>query len=228
MSTAVDWSGLEDLGLTVRPISIWPGPATPAHERRESPFRGTVKVQTDDGERYRRRNTPMATTAKDLRRELEAIRATDPVLRLAVTDGDLRLSDGFPKARSVLEHPGVVVTLVARGVRGQPTLTYAVDSFLTWQDNLRAIALGMEAQRKLKRYGIAQSDQQYVGYRALPQVTAQTQPEARDVLWTVGGLEAATHYTDKQLFKAAAKVAQRDEGELNAVLNAARTLGVIT
>lgn len=37
-----------------------------------------------------------------------------------------------------------------------------------WQANVRAIALGMEALRKVRRYGIADDDQQYRGWQALP------------------------------------------------------------
>jgi len=40
--------------------------------------------------------------------------------------------------------------------------------FPTWQDNVRAIALGLEALRKVDRYGIVQSAEQYRGWQALP------------------------------------------------------------
>jgi hypothetical protein len=35
----------------------------------------------------------------------------------------------------------------------------------TWQDNLRAVALGLEALRRVERYGIAQRGEQYAGWR---------------------------------------------------------------
>jgi hypothetical protein len=47
------------------------------------------------------------------------------------------------------------------------TLTYPCNKFDRWQDNLRAIALGLEALRKVERYGIAERGQQYAGYAAL-------------------------------------------------------------
>lgn len=37
----------------------------------------------------------------------------------------------------------------------------------SWQHNLRAIALGLEALRTVERYGIAERGQQYAGYREL-------------------------------------------------------------
>lgn len=36
-----------------------------------------------------------------------------------------------------------------------------------WQINLRAIALGLEALRKLDRYGITSRGEQYTGWRAI-------------------------------------------------------------
>ncbi|MCT7361335.1 molecular chaperone DnaJ [Mycolicibacterium llatzerense] len=48
-------------------------------------------------------------------------------------------------------------------------LSYPCDKFTRWQDNLRAIALGLEALRKISRYGITPGDEQYAGWRAIPQ-----------------------------------------------------------
>lgn len=44
---------------------------------------------------------------------------------------------------------------------------FAVDTFVHWQDNLRAIALGMEALRKVARYGIVKGNEQYSGWKQL-------------------------------------------------------------
>lgn len=230
---SIDWSGLRELGLTVEPIIAWPGPATPDSARVASPFKGTVRELDGEGRavRYRQRKTPFATTIKDLRRELDMLNARNPLLQLALSARDVR-RDGFPRADARLAHPGIVLRVHAMAVRGQPELIYAVDSFPTWQDNLRAAAKGMEAQRMLKRYGIAQMDQQYTGYRALPSPSQQTPEEARTLLvrYTVDHV-AARRLDDKALFRTAAKGAQGaddSEGAMNAVMNAARTLGVVT
>lgn len=37
-----------------------------------------------------------------------------------------------------------------------------------WQANVRAIALGLEALRRVERYGIAPRGEQYTGWKALP------------------------------------------------------------
>jgi hypothetical protein len=47
-------------------------------------------------------------------------------------------------------------------------LRYATDVFTTWTDNLRAVALGLEALRRVERYGISRRGEQYAGFRALP------------------------------------------------------------
>jgi hypothetical protein len=47
------------------------------------------------------------------------------------------------------------------------TFQFAVDMFPSWQDNLRAIALGLEALRKVERYGIANRGEQYAGWAQL-------------------------------------------------------------
>lgn len=54
-----------------------------------------------------------------------------------------------------------------RLLTAQDTFQFAVDKFPSWQDNLRAIALGLEALRKVERYGFVKDDEQYTGFKAL-------------------------------------------------------------
>lgn len=208
------WEGLVDLGLKVEAAVIWPGPMTPAGARQQSPF-----------------TAPFSTTVTELERELRMLSARGSVLQIGIRPGDLR-NDGFPKVRAVALHPGVVLSFDASLVGGRRYLTYPADRFTTWQDNLRALALGLEALRKVRRYGIASADQQYSGYTALAQASSQSPGEARQVLLEFAGLdETRKGLTVKQLFRAAAKRAQQaedSEGAMNAVLNAGRTLGAVT
>jgi len=74
-------------------------------------------------------------------------------------------------------HPGVVITF--DGPSGP--LCFATDRFESsskwmsgkttyfpaWQNNVRAMALGLEALRKVDRYGITRGNEQYTGFRAL-------------------------------------------------------------
>lgn len=46
-------------------------------------------------------------------------------------------------------------------------LTYATDTFDFWKDNVRAIALGLQALRAVDRYGITKSGEQYRGWNAI-------------------------------------------------------------
>lgn len=134
--------------LDVRPLTTWPGALTPDDERARSQFSATL-----------------ASTLEILDRELWHLDAQHPVLEVAITDPAHWRQDGRPRANARPEHPGVVLSLPSTNVG---PLRYAVDRFLTWQENLRAIALALEALRKVERYGVIRRGEQYVGFRALP------------------------------------------------------------
>jgi hypothetical protein len=140
-------SGFAELarrGVTFRPIDVWPGELT--LRRRRSPFRSSLSA-----------------TASVLARELAALNARLVVLQIAIEERDLRL-DGLPRAHAVARHPGVLLAFESR----HGPLKFAVDTFTSWEENLRAIALGMEALRKVDRYAVTKRGEQYTGWRALP------------------------------------------------------------
>jgi hypothetical protein len=85
----------------------------------------------------------------------------------------------------------------------------------------------------VQRYGMGSGYEQYAGYRALPQMATQTPEKAREVLAQFAGLSSVSEGDDvRAVFRLAAKNAQQSvtdpEGTMNAVMNAARTLGVVT
>lgn len=136
-------------GMTLRPLDGWPLKFT--SPRREAPFRSTL-----------------SDTLKLLTRELRNLDPKDTqwptsVLQLALSERDFRL-DGMPRADSKPAHPGVILNIETRN---QPALSFPCDTFWRWHDNLRAIALGLEALRKINRYGITQTGQQYRGWQAI-------------------------------------------------------------
>lgn len=133
--------------LTTKPLTTWPGQLTPSQARKRSPFSATLR-----------------TTLTLLNRELWYLSASGTVLEVAIAPEKFRI-DGHPRAGATAEHPGVVLSLPKTNVG---PLRYACDRFNTWQDNLRAIALGLEALRKVERYGITRRGEQYQGFRALP------------------------------------------------------------
>lgn len=87
----------------------------------------------------------------------------------------------------------VVGAVRAGGREGSGT-----DAFPHWQDNVRAIALGLEALRKVDRYGIGKRGEQYVGWRALPAGDAGEVDRGRDLIEEAGGVRAALkcHHPD--------------------------------
>ena len=141
-----DWPG----DLDVAPIREWPGTYTT--ERRHSPFRGPGG-----------KPTKLTTTLADLKRELEAIAAKDAQLLIAIPAEKFR-RDGRPYANSVAEHPGIILSFEIRGVG---VVSYPCDVFLTWEDNLRAVVLSLEALRKVNRYGVTKRNEQYQGFLAI-------------------------------------------------------------
>jgi hypothetical protein len=133
--------------LDVRPLTTWPGTLTRPDQRQRSQF-----------------SAPLRQTLDTLDRELYQLAARHPVLEVAIEPGQFRI-DGRPRAQAKAEHPGVVLSLPKTSVGA---LRYATDRFLTWHDTLRAIALGLEALRKVDRYGITKRGEQYAGFRELP------------------------------------------------------------
>lgn len=129
--------------LTVRPIVTWPGTETKSPQR--APFGATY-----------------TSTLQVLDRELRQLGAKHPVLEMWVTDGQVRL-DGALRADARPSKPGLILSFESK----HGPLRYPCDRFWHWQDNLRAIALGLEALRKVERYGIASRNEQYVGWKAL-------------------------------------------------------------
>lgn len=111
-------------------------------------------------------------TLEVLDRELRHLRARDVFLQVETPAASVRL-DGQLRADARVTHPGVVLTIDSAAFG---TLVYDTDLFgrrwashaiPAWHHNLRAIALGLEALRKVERYGIARRGQQYAGYREL-------------------------------------------------------------
>lgn len=148
--------------LTFRALAATPPDWKPAHANRpSSPFRAAY-----------------SDTLDVLDREIRALGGTDAFLQVVASDRDLRL-DGQLRADARVEHPGVILTLETKK-RG--TLVFSTDRYQAaawrrerqagWQANLRAIALGLEALRTVERYGIAETGQQYAGYRELGSGTA--------------------------------------------------------
>lgn len=136
--------------IIYRPIKVWP----PGWRERKSWDRkvGQFRSSLDQTLRLLYDETRMLK-----------VRRNGLVLQVSAPDRAFR-KDETLRADAVVDHPGLILTVDSQ-VHG--SLVYATDRFSDWQDNLRAIALGMEALRAVDRYGISDQGQQYAGYRAI-------------------------------------------------------------
>jgi hypothetical protein len=166
----------------IEPMPRWPYRDT-GGSRKSNPFR----AKFDD-------------TLRLLADELDHLDVTGAVaVRVVAHDADVR-RDGMLRARAQVLHPGVAISFRSANAGD---LTYPCDQFLaryygevSWQVNLRAIALGLEALRKLDRYGIAGHGEQYAGWRAIepaPAVSFATADEAYQWLRSFTGANEHTH-----------------------------------
>lgn len=132
------------MDILFRPILTWPGKLSTA--RRGSQFKASYN-----------------DTLKLLDVELGRLRASNVVIQLALDPRDIRL-DGMPRADARPAHPGVILAFDSK----HGPLSYPCDTFSTWQENLRAIALALEYLRAVDRYGVTKRGEQYRGWTALP------------------------------------------------------------
>ncbi|QNJ55547.1 hypothetical protein SEA_PHINKY_55 [Microbacterium phage Phinky] len=165
--------------LVVGAIREWPGEFT--RTRRHSPFR------------YGGKPVKLTTTLGELDRELRALRAKGAELLIAVDPAKFR-RDGRPYANAIAEHPGVILSFE---IPKLGRVSYPCDTFTTWEDNLRAIVLSLEALRKIDRYGTTQHQQQYRGFLAIEASAApagfSSAADALTFLASVTGLRYADH-----------------------------------
>lgn len=139
--------------MRVAPIREWPGTLTT--DRQPSKF-----------------SASLADTLRVLDREIWHLADTraqqdSAELLIAIEAGQFR-QDGRPYANAKAAHPGVIFSIDSR----HGHLSYPCDTFTRWEDNLRAIALALEALRKVDRYGVTKRGEQYRGFLALEATAA--------------------------------------------------------
>lgn len=156
--------------ITFRPLPVWPHQETRSRQR--SAFA-----------------TSYSRTLALLDREVRALGGRDIVMGVGLEPYDIR-QDGQPRANARSRvHPGVEVSFDSAHGR----MTYATDQYLDWQDNVRAIALSLEALRAVERWGVSKG-RQYAGFAAL---TAGPSLEdlGRELVDRYGGVSAALRAT---------------------------------
>jgi hypothetical protein len=130
------------------------------------------------------------STVALLAREIRMLRPREAIMQIDVRETDLR-QDGMPRADRNARTPGVVLSLVK--TRHGDDLRYEVGTFDRWQDNVRAIALSLEALRAVDRYGVTKRGEQYRGWRALP--VGDDVQRGRDLIREHGGVREAQKAT---------------------------------
>lgn len=157
---------------TVRPLSdrTW---LRPASTRQQSRF-----------------DTTWTKTLQLLGKEVDHLGGRNVVLEVDVPERGIRL-DGQLRADAKAASPAVVLAFESK----HGPMQYRCDRFveptwrrgLNWQQNVRAIALTLEALRAVDRYGAVDTGQQYAGFKALPAGRAKpashmTREQAAEVL----------------------------------------------
>lgn len=160
--------------MTLRPLVGWPGPMT--RTRRRAPFK-----------------TLFSDTLTQLDRELRHLngplwgrRPAPSVLQIALGEADFRI-DGMPRANSRPSHPGVILSIEPKP-KDSPPLSFPCDTFDDWRDNLRAITLTLEALRKIDRYGVTQTGQQYTGWRAIESKPSEPVIPIKEAIGTLAAI----------------------------------------
>lgn len=183
------------LDWRVVPIQRWP--TEPTRIRQKHPFRDG----TGSGVAW-------GATTKLLERELGMLRAKRILLQLQVTDEDIR-NDGWIRANARPSSPGVILTFESK----HGPLSYPCDQFTDWQANVRAIALALEALRKVDRYGVTRRGEQYTGWKQLPPaggMTTMTAEVAARLVAVLGSTGTALDVlTDAGVYRAAYRSAAR-------------------
>ena len=174
------------------------------------------------GDPFRTQGQFKATVHETLEKisyELDKIDVSEGIIELDVSRSELRkygrdfprfAEPWSPRVRLTFSHPEL------------GPLQYPCGTYWDQSHNLRAIALTLEAQRAIERYGATSGGQQYAGWQALPPGEEQDVylRDAFEAAEFIGGLAQVatpapiTEDRDYYLFcyKKAAKVAHPDAG----------------
>jgi hypothetical protein len=172
------------------PVEQWPQQKTAAYSRKVSPFRVSY-----------------AKTLDLLEKELAHLRAKDILIQAYFEHRDIR-NDGWPRSSARPNEPGVIVTFTGKS----GAMSFPCDRFKGWEDNLRAIALSLEALRQVDRYGVTRNNEQYRGFARL-EAAKDTRINAIEFLSRVTGLNAREVQSDPQgAYRLAARKLHPDFG----------------
>lgn len=180
------------LNAQFRPIDRWPGKMRLSYQRRRAPFRAKY-----------------AATLDLLEAELEKLKAKDIIIQAGFELRDIR-NDGWPRSSARPSHPGIIVSFAGK----TGPMSFPCDTFDAWEDNIRAIALSLQALRVVDRYGVTQNNEQYKGWARLPPPATSSNSgfpnvveAAAEFLAQHSGFEAPHIRADRDRFRNAYRVA---------------------
>lgn len=213
-------------------ITWTPRPVTPASQRRNA---DTFRALWDP-------------TLALLERECEYLGASLVVVEVDITDPRAFRRDGLIRADARVNFPGVIVSFESK----HGPLQYATDAYerwvgggrglTSWQANVRAVALSLQALRAVDRYGVTHTGEQYQGWTAIaarPSVMTREQAAEFIAYWAepddeakrataVAAMLRSPELFVPQLHRRAAKRAHPDvtgdDGDTMARLNQARDI----
>lgn len=132
------------------------------HDVRFAPLEVPGKIAARDRKRSQFK-AHFNATKQLLDDELRHLKAQNVVLQVCVPASMIR-NDGGLRAGCEPHYPPVVLSFNSKhGPVSMPSDTYD-----DWHDNVRAIALALQALRAIDRYGVTSRAEQYRGWQALP------------------------------------------------------------
>lgn len=135
-------------------------------------------------------------TLNYLERELNYLKAHSVTVQAGFPSDRIR-NDGWPYSSARPEHPAVVLHFM----RGKELFSFRSLKFASFEENLRAIGLTMEALRSVDRYGVVEGEQ-YQGFKQIAAPSVETSRlekliQMRDRAATEGERQAAQAAIDR-------------------------------
>ena len=128
------------------------------------------------------------------------MRAKDILIQAYLNYEDIR-NDGWPRSSARPSSPGVIVSFSTPN----GDLSFPCDTYTNWEHNVRAIALALEALRRVERYGVTRRHEQYKGWAKLPPAPSRMKKEDALTFLSLHGDDAPVYAENfKQIYRRAA------------------------
>jgi hypothetical protein len=137
--------------------------------------------------------------------ELGKLRASHVVIQIEDPEAHKRMRNDGSMTLADKHWPdkaGVVLTFESP----KGNISMPCDRYRYWRDNLRAIALSLEALRAVDRYGVTRGNEQYKGWARLEAPTSgMSREKALEFLSSLGGYRVDALESAPELIEAAIK-----------------------